>query len=78
MSVKTVTLTLTIDERLVEAARARARAERITVDEVVGSSLEAYTRRQAEADEAVRFIEALQRRVYTGGRTFTRDEMSER
>lgn len=71
-------ITLSADENLIEAARARARSEHTTLNEQFRVWLETYARRKEQAEEAVRFIEELQSRVHTGGRKFTREEMNER
>ncbi len=71
-------ITLSADEKLIEAARARARAERTTLNELFRHWLENYTQRKLRADEGIKIIEELRARVRTGGRKFTRDEMNER
>jgi hypothetical protein len=71
-------ITLSADEQLIEAARARARAERTTLNEQFRKWLESYTRRAGRADAALALIKELQSRARTGGRRFSRDEMNER
>ena len=71
-------ITLSADERLIEAARARARAEHTTLNEQFRAWLNGYARRTQKADAALATIKALQGKYSTGGRTFTRDEMNER
>ncbi len=71
-------ITLSADERLIEAARERARAERTTLNAEFRRWLSEYTRQRKRADEAMAVLKDLQRRIRTGGRKFTRDEMNER
>ncbi|WP_273846804.1 hypothetical protein [Rubrobacter calidifluminis] len=71
-------ITLSADERLIEAARERARAENTTLNEQFRRWLEEYARREQQAERAMEVIRELQGQVRTGGRTFTRDEMNER
>jgi hypothetical protein len=71
-------ITLSADEKLIEAARARARAEHTTLNEQFRRWLEAYVRRQEQADEAMRVVAELRGRLRTGGRKFSREEMNER
>lgn len=71
-------ITLSADERLIEAARERARAEHTTLNEQFRRWLAEYARRKQKADEAMAVIQELQGSLRTGGRKFTRDEMNER
>ena len=71
-------ITLSADENLIEAARRRAVAEHTTLNERFRVWLENYVRREQQAAEAMRVIRELQGRIFTGGRTFTRDQMNER
>ena len=71
-------ITLSADERLIDAARQRAVAEHTTLNEQFRLWLEDYVRRRQRADEAMAVVERLRRYVRTGGRKFTRDEMNER
>ena len=71
-------ITFSADERLIEAARARAHAEQTTLNEQFRRWLADYAQRQQRADEAMAVIEQLRSRLRTGGRKFTRDEMNER
>lgn len=71
-------ITLSADERLIEAAREQARAEHTTLNEQFRRWLADYTGREAQAARAQAVIEDLQGYVRTGGRKFTRDEMNER
>jgi hypothetical protein len=71
-------VTLSADERLIEAARERARREHSTLNEQFRRWLESYAGREGRADAAMRVIEDLRSNLRTGGRRFTRDEMHER
>ena len=71
-------ITLSADENLIEAARRRAAAEHTTLNERFRVWLEDYARREQQAAEAMRVIRELQSQIFTGGRTFTRDQMNER
>lgn len=74
----TKNITLSADERLIEAARERARAEHTTLNEQFRLWLEDYARRTRNADEAMALVERMRGYVRTGGHKFTRDEMNER
>ncbi len=73
-------ITLSADERLIEQARAQARARNTTLNEEFRRWLEEYTR--AEREERVRrameTIDRIRSYTGTGGRRFTREEMNER
>ncbi len=71
-------ITLSADESLIEAARARAQAEGTTLNEKFRLWLDGYVGRRQQADAAVATIRALRGRLATGGRKFTREEMNER
>jgi hypothetical protein len=71
-------ITLSADEHLIEAARARARADRTTLNEQFRRWLGEYAQRQKKADAAMAVIDELRGRLHTGGRRFTREEMNER
>jgi len=71
-------ITLSADDNLIEAARARARAENTTLNEEFRRWLADYVRQQNRVDAAMALIEELREEVRTGGRKFTRDEMNER
>lgn len=71
-------ITLSADENLIEAARARAQAEGTTLNEKFRSWLDGYVGRRQQADAAISTIRALRGRLATGGRKFTREEMNER
>ena len=70
-------ITLSADEKVIEAARARARAEHTTLNEAFRRWLEHYTRRETQLgryDEVVAQVTGKLR----VGRKLTRDEMNER
>ena len=69
-------ITLSADEKLIEAARERARAEHTTLNEQFRRWLEEYTQQQRmrRYDEV---IASLKGKVRVGHK-FTRDEMNER
>lgn len=71
-------ITLSADENLIEAARARAQAEGTTLNEKFRLWLDGYVGRRQQADAAIATIRALRGRLATGGRKFTRGEMNER
>jgi hypothetical protein len=71
-------ITLSADDRLIDAARERARSEHTTLNELFRRWLADYAQRQEQADRAMAVIDELQEYVSSGGRKFTRDEMNER
>ena len=71
-------ITLSADARLIEAARARAREQRTTLNEEFRRWLADYVGQDEVAARAMATIRELQRHVSTGGRRFTRDELNER
>ncbi|MGH8273301.1 MAG: hypothetical protein ACRES9_03440 [Gammaproteobacteria bacterium] len=71
-------ITLSADEKLIQAARERARNEHTTLNEQFRRWLDEYTRREQQARDAMAVIRELQGQTRTGGRTFSRDEMNER
>lgn len=77
-------VTLSADERLIDAARERARTEHTTLNEQFRRWLADYAQkdeRVERAERARRYTELmaeLQKTVRTGGRKFTREEMNER
>ncbi|MEX1104517.1 MAG: hypothetical protein WED87_09715, partial [Dehalococcoidia bacterium] len=70
--------TLSADEKLIEEARDRARAERTTLNEEFRKWLVEYTGRERRVEETMRFLDEMATRVKTGGRRFTREELNER
>jgi hypothetical protein len=71
-------ITLSADERLIEAARARAREQHTTLNEEFRKWLAEYAGQRERAERAIATLRELQGRYSTGGRRFTRDEMNER
>ncbi|MEM6431553.1 MAG: hypothetical protein AAF708_20110 [Deinococcota bacterium] len=71
-------ITLSADEALIEAARARAREEHTTLNEQFRIWLEIYSRKEQRLEEARALLKELQSKYSTDGRKFTRDEMNER
>ncbi len=71
-------ITLSADERLIEAARSRARAEHTTLNDQFRRWLADYAQRTQQAERAMAVICDIQRYASSGGRKFTRDEMNER
>ncbi|WP_297324601.1 hypothetical protein [Nitrosomonas sp.] len=71
-------ITLSADDKLIEAARERARAEQTTLNEQFRRWLTDYVRQEHQTESAMALIEELRGQVRTGGRKFTRDEMNER
>ncbi len=74
-------ITFSAEETVIEAARARARAEKTTLNEKFRGWLEDYAREEHERErraEAFRRTMEKLRHVSSGGKKFTRDEMNER
>jgi hypothetical protein len=72
-------ITLSAEESVIEAARARARADKSTLNEQFRLWLHGYAgERGSLADGAVALINDLRQYVSTGGQTLTRDERNER
>lgn len=71
-------ITLSADEKLIEAARERARAEHTTLNEQFRHWLADYARRQERMQRYDQVMRELRGYVRTGGRKFSRDEMNER
>jgi len=71
-------VTLSADERLIEAARERARSERSTLNEQFRIWLRSYVGSEHTAANALRVVEDLRSRVRTGGHRYTREELNER
>lgn len=70
-------ITLSADEKLIEAARERARAEHTTLNEQFRLWLADYTRREQQAEKAMAVMQELEGKLRVG-RKLTRDEMNER
>ncbi len=71
-------ITLSADERLIEAARERARSEFTTLNEEFRKWLASYARRDQRVQKFDEVVKDLQGKIRTGGRKFTREEMNER
>ncbi len=71
-------ITLSADDKLIEAARERARTEQTTLNEQFRRWLADYVRQEQQTESAMALIEELRRQARTGGHKFTRDEMNER
>jgi chromosomal replication initiation ATPase DnaA len=71
-------ITLSADENLIEAARARARAENTTLNEQFRRWLADYAERRQRVDDAMALLTRISSYASSGGRKFTRDEMNER
>ncbi|GIX28760.1 MAG: hypothetical protein KatS3mg123_2641 [Burkholderiales bacterium] len=70
-------ITLSADEKLIEAARARAQAENTTLNEKFRRWLEDYVRREQQAAEALAVMRELSGKLRVG-RKLGRDETNER
>ena len=70
-------ITLSADENLIEAARARARAEHTTLNEQSRLWLEFYARRDVRMQRYDEVLARVKGNVRVG-RKLTRDEMNER
>lgn len=70
-------ITLSADERLIEDARKRARAEHTTLNEQFRRWLADYAGGEREAEEAMAVVRELRGKLRVG-RKLTRDEMNER
>jgi hypothetical protein len=70
-------ITLSADEKLIEAARERARAEHTTLNEQFRRWLADYVQREQQAEEAMALIQELRGKLRVGHK-LTRDEMNER
>jgi hypothetical protein len=71
-------ITLSADERLIDAARDRARSRKTTLNDEFRRWLADYVGGEEQADDAMRFLRELQAKYTTGGHKFTRDELNER
>ena len=70
-------ITFSANERVIEAARERARAEHTTLNDQFRDWLADYAGSQEQADRARTVIKELQGRVRVG-RKLSREEMNER
>ena len=71
-------ITLSADERLIEAAREKAREEHTTLNEQFRRWLEEYAGRKQRAARAMEVVDEIRKYAYHSGRRFTREEMYER
>lgn len=71
-------VTLSADERLIEAARARARADQTTLNAEFRRWLADYAAGEERATVHHELLKSLRAKVKTGGRRFSREEMNER
>jgi hypothetical protein len=73
-------LTITLDEDLLERARAKAQEEGTSVDALLRSYLEAYSSSREDREQAVKELLELSRKATSGsgGRLATREELHER
>lgn len=72
------TITVQVDERLIEAAEARARREQTTLDRQIEIWLADYVGQTQSAQQAMAVVSELQGKLRTGGYRFSRDELNER
>jgi hypothetical protein len=70
-------ITLSAEERLIEAARSRAREDRTTLNEQFRRWLAEYARQQGRMERYDQVIQDLRGKVRVG-RKLSRDEMNER
>ena len=70
-------ITLSADEKIIEAARARARAEQTTLNEQFRGWLAMYARARSQIQQYDAVVAKLKGKVRVG-RKVTRDEMNER
>lgn len=70
-------ITLSANEHLIEAARARARAEHTTLNEQFRQWLETYAGQRARMQQYETTMESLRGKVRIG-RKLSREEMNER
>ncbi|MGH2631920.1 MAG: hypothetical protein ACRDG3_00800 [Tepidiformaceae bacterium] len=71
-------ITLSADDELIEAARARARSEHTTLNDQFCRWLEEYAHRANRIEATMAPLDGLQSYADTGGRRFSRKEMNER
>ena len=74
-------ITFSAEEQMIEAARARASAEKTTLNEKFRRWIESYARDESEGEKRLaRHLDLMERlaHISTGGRKFSRDEMNER
>ena len=71
-------ITLSADERDIDAAHERARLEQTTLNEAFRQWLADYAGRKRRVEDAMRLLDEMRTYVRTGGRKFTREELNER
>ncbi len=74
-------VTLSADERLIEAARQKARSRKTTLNAEFRRWLERYAQDDGHGADSVRAYRRLMKRmseISTRGKRFTRDELNER
>ncbi|HET9679550.1 MAG TPA: hypothetical protein VFP95_03190 [Gammaproteobacteria bacterium] len=71
-------ITLSADEKLIEAVEARAHAEQTTVNDLFCKWLADYVHHQEAVQRYEKTMAELRGKVKTGGKKFTRGEMNER
>lgn len=72
------TITLNLDDNLLEAAEARARMSHTTLDKQIQIWLTDYADQTHPIDVAMKVVADLQGKLRTGGHAFTRDELNDR
>ena len=70
-------ITLSADEKLIEAARERAQTENTTLNEQFRLWLTDYVRSYQQAEKAMVVMRELQGKLRTSGRKLMRDGMNE-
>ena len=68
-------LTISADSALIEKAQRRAAAEQTTLDAQFQIWLETYVRSEQESDRMIEPVREPQASIFTGGRTFSREEL---
>ena len=71
-------ITLSADEKIIDAAERLAVSENTTLNEQFQSWLAWYAEPQLRIDQAMKTLDELKGKISTGGRKFTREEMNER
>lgn len=71
-------VTLSADEQLIEAARARARANHTTLNAEFRRWLAEYAAGEERVTLHQALLKSLRAKVKTGGRRFSREEMNDR
>ena len=71
-------ITLSANEKIIDAAERLAVRENTTLNEQFQSWLAWYAEPQLQIDQAMKTLDELKGKISTGGRKFTREEMNER